>query len=1537
MIKEIPIFYLVLFTFFFRNTYSQPIVDFSSDVQKGCIPLIVKFKDISGGNPTQWQWDFGNGNTSVLQNPEANYTKPGVYSVRLKVIYSPNADSVFKQGHIKVFQRPGSNFSADTLSGCAPFTVTFNDESIPGSSSIKEWLWDFGDGNNSVLKQPYHTYTSKGNFTVSLIITDGNGCQDYFFRTQYIKINKPDAGFNAVTAVCKVPADISFENLSANPTSIYSWDFGDSTTAFGLNPVHTYSNFGIINVLSVVKDEMGCSDSVTKQLKIIKFQPDFDFSLDMYCDSFFTVKFTDITVPSPILWRWDFSDGKFLLEKNISHTFIDTSEEYSAKLTVTLKDGCNGSITKKIYEHPLSRFTVDTNYTCQVPFTFNFSNKSVAIAPYTGFWNFDNGTTLISNDTIVPNIYFKRETKKYNVALIISDKYNCKDTSINQVEVDPPVANFKFDPELSEIQSFFGFCPDTKKLTNESESKDPIISWKWMINKSFSDTVNWDLTFPFINQGIDTLSLIIKTEKGCSDTLRKIIKIGQKPQSIDFDIQPPDSLCITLDEIFTPVITFSDTSVKATEYCWNFDTDNSPGCAKEDYISDTSLNPVSTVYYNFTVGFNDTFFGNDTVLNTLYSPDITPKNIRFISGNFGCYDTIIKPLKLLTPFPLVGCLLFDNSGLASCFPPAKFGFYNASTEFTQFDSLTIYSKTENKRLLVSTVPGDTVTYTFNKAGTYEISVFVFNDTSDCQVKGPVTLYIDSIIPKLIVTPQSTCLKNNMFNFFDSTKTEYAIIQQWVWRFGDGDTLLGVFEKENEGLNEHSGRTQGTFKRPTHIYKDTGTYIVQLINFPTIFTGIGSEQCSFILSDTIRIDASFASFQSDSVFCKGENIALTNLSTTSSRILNYTWVFGSDSISTPDSIPEYAFNTPGFFNLELFVSDSLNCTDSVKRNILISHPEPEFLNSPGSYITITPKPACLYDTVSFELLTNYNFYKYIWDFGDSFTDTLTTSNHKYAVAGKYPIIINMQDTNSCKNSLSFDTLQINTPPSAYFNADIFQADCPPLLVSFMDSSIGNVIQWNWAFGDTQNSDLKNPKHIYNLSGDFNVQLIVTDTSGCSDTITKNGFIKINGPYGYYFLDKDSGCVPLSVNFKGFSQNSNYYLWDFGDGNVFFNSTTGPPDSINHIYSKNGIYSPSLILKDTNNCIYIAKSIESVLAETIIADFSYSGSNLCHLSPVQFQSNVSSTFPVKYLWNFGDNRIDSTLSPVHQYADRGPYQVSLTLISSLDSACKNIIVNPVAIFRKPEILILKNDTIGCPPFTLNLKSQNPELQIPVKQWSWLLNDTSLISSDSANYFIFSTGKNKITLYYFYEDTCRAEETFYISAINKPEAGFVFTPENPTINNSLITFQDKSSGSTQWKWYFGTGDSSETQNPNYTYQKEGIFQIVQIAKNEAGCPDSLAKNIFVAPKGLVKIPEAFSPNGDGNNDRLSIFPAGISELIDFKIFNRWGEMVFQSSDINNGWDGNFKGKPQEMDTYIYYIIAKSSDTGEQIFQKGDVLLIR
>ncbi|HSC40329.1 MAG TPA: gliding motility-associated C-terminal domain-containing protein, partial [Chitinophagaceae bacterium] len=229
--------------------------------------------------------------------------------------------------------------------------------------------------------------------------------------------------------------------------------------------------------------------------------------------------------------------------------------------------------------------------------------------------------------------------------------------------------------------------------------------------------------------------------------------------------------------------------------------------------------------------------------------------------------------------------------------------------------------------------------------------------------------------------------------------------------------------------------------------------------------------------------------------------------------------------------------------------------------------------------------------------------------------------------------------------------------------------------------------------------------------------------------------------------------------------------------------------------------------------------------------------------------------------------------------------------------------------------------------------------INEWTWQF-DTSGTSNQQNPEMIFTRfGDKKITLIVtngFCSDTASVivplnntlTAAFDVTRIVCPEDGAAFT------NNSVGDI-------VAWGWSFGDGDTSSLQlPPAHHYPKTGIetrYVVSLVVMNKAGCYDTTAIAIKVLKTCYIAVPNAFTPNGDGNNDYLFPLNAYKADHLEFRVYNRLGQLVFRTNDWTIRWDGRINGTPQPTGTYVWTLGYTERDTGKKVFQKGTTILIR
>lgn len=416
----------------------------------------------------------------------------------------------------------------------------------------------------------------------------------------------------------------------------------------------------------------------------------------------------------------------------------------------------------------------------------------------------------------------------------------------------------------------------------------------------------------------------------------------------------------------------------------------------------------------------------------------------------------------------------------------------------------------------------------------------------------------------------------------------------------------------------------------------------------------------------------------------------------------------------------------------------------------------------------------------------------------------------------------------------------------------------------------------------------------------------------------------------------GCAPFEVNFLNSSTSASDYLWDFGDGNT---STVMNPT---YTYTDPGVYTVKLIANNNNSCLVTSDTtILTIVVDTgrIKSDFEYNIISSCDPFTVSFTNTSElNTFPpaaanTVFIWDFGDGTsFVGSDPPVHQYPDTGTYVVTLVMIDTF--ACNNPDTMQKTVQLSMFLVIAGFDLpdticIGDAVSFINL-SEN------ALTYLWGL-DNGSISHDVIPAHAFSTpGTFEISLVAGNVNSCNKFDsaTRWITVLPQPEASFYYDPTIP-VTNEPITYTNTSKNATSYLWSFGDGNTSTEIHPVYMHKKSGKYTVCLIAWNELGCSDTACRRIDADIVPAIGVPNAFSPNGDGNNDILYVRGAAIVSL-QFRVYNRWGELVFETTDLNVGWDGTYKGKPQEMDSYAYTLQATFED-GTSTSKQGNVTLLR
>ena len=416
--------------------YPKPQAAFTANQYTACIGDSILF-NIGSSGATSYLWYFGDNSTSTLTHPKHAYTSPGLYTVKL-ITYSLNpsgtvcTDSTTHQVQV-VSSLPGWFNATDTVGQCAPFTITFSNQTLPSVTAN----WNFGDGFNGSGNTVTHTFTQPGVYQVTLTATVPGGCTYNTIRT--VKVFGPSGSWTHTTGYLCNNAVANFQVSASNYDSLI-YHFGDGTTqtTTGNLVYHSYINPGTYFPTVIIKNNAGCLVNLQgiDSIKVDRIKAGFTATNQGYC-GYTTVNFADTSHAffGKAIAKWNFGDGNTGTGFNVSHNY-NTTGSYPVQLIVTGNSGCSDTVTRLVTvvvnNKPVAAIVAPATACTSSPVLFN-SNIQSADPVNIIQWNISNG---VSN-TNASFSYPFAQAGNYTVRLIAGTVNGCYDTTTTSIQVNP--------------------------------------------------------------------------------------------------------------------------------------------------------------------------------------------------------------------------------------------------------------------------------------------------------------------------------------------------------------------------------------------------------------------------------------------------------------------------------------------------------------------------------------------------------------------------------------------------------------------------------------------------------------------------------------------------------------------------------------------------------------------------------------------------------------------------------------------------------------------------------------------------------------------------------------------------------------------------------------------------------------------------------------------------------------------------------------------------------------------------------------------
>ncbi|MCP3919009.1 MAG: PKD domain-containing protein, partial [bacterium] len=706
---------------------AAPVAEFSANPISGTAPLAVSFSDQSSGEITSFNWDFGDGVTSTIENPNHIYPLSGSYTVSLTVTGPGGSATETKTGYISVnAAAPTAEFTANPTSGTAPLAVTFSDQS---TGEITGVAWDFGDGATSTAQNPSHTYATSGLYTVALTVT-GPGGSATETKTRYIAVGAaaPVAAFVGGPTSGTAPLAVSFGDQSTGEIANWFWDFGDGTGSTVQSPSHLYTTSGVYTVALTVTGSGG-SDTETKTgyITVNAAAPVAEFVGSPTSGTApLAVSFNDLSTGEIASWSWSFGDGATSTQQDPSHTYT-ADGLYTVVLTVTGPGG-SASETKTNYitvdaAAPVAEF-VGSPASGTAPLAVGFSDQSTGVITSRS-WSFGDGATSTAQS---PNHTYA-QSGTYTVALTVTGPGGSgTETKTDYIAVNAavPVAEFSGSPTS-------GTAPLAVSFLDASTGE--IASWSWDFGDGGTATAQ-NPNHTYTQSGTYTVALTVTGPGGSgTETKTSYVAVDAAVPVAEFSGSPTSGTAPL-------AVGFLDASTgEIASWSWDFG----------DGGTSTAQSPNQTY----------TQSGTYTVALTVTGPGGTDTETK---TSYVAVDAAV-PVAEFSGSPTSG-----TAPLAVSFLDASTGEI-ASWSWDFGDGGTSTAQNPNR------------TYTQN--GTYTVALTVTGPGGTSTETKTDYVAVGSGVPSAEFSANSTSGPAPLAVDFSDLST--GVITSWAWTFGDGGT------------------------------------------------------------------------------------------------------------------------------------------------------------------------------------------------------------------------------------------------------------------------------------------------------------------------------------------------------------------------------------------------------------------------------------------------------------------------------------------------------------------------------------------------------------------------------------------------------------------------------------------------------------------------------------------------------------------------------------------------------------------------------
>ena len=1537
--------------------HAPAVATFSISDESACAPFTPLINNQSAG-ASSYDWFIDGaaaGNATNLNHTFEN-TSAFLQSSSLELIANAsNGCHDTTSVSLEIFPEADFSFSLSTDSVCSPLELI-----MPAIFSAYTFNWDFGNGETSNEAQPHMLLANETDeLLASTVVFSGTsafGCSDTHEQTVHVK-PQPVAEITLASANggC-APFDALFNNNSTNG-DVYTWNFGDGTEEAQANgdvnhAFQTGSETANYTVTLTATDALGCADTTTETVTVF---PAADFNLQLAVDSVCSpLVITMPTIEGAQDITWNFGDGTSSNEINPTHTWANNSDELLSALVSfegQTADGCFGTASAMVHvkPQPVAEITLASANGGCAPFDALFNNNSTNGDVYT--WNFGDGTEEAqANGDVNHAFQTGSETANYTVTLTATDALGCADTTTETVTVFP-AADFNLQLAVDSVCS-----PLVITMPTIEGAQD--ITWNFGDGTS-SNEIN--PTHTWANNSDELLSALVsfegQTADGCFGTASAMVHV--KPQPIAAFDMNVDSGCEPLNTIF------SNTSEGADSYVWSLGNGQAPESmvSASDFEGTYQTSGEPTTYTVTLIAIDALGCTDERTAQINVLP--TPVYILDLEFAEACspYEATMPVMENAeTTFWSFGDGTMSNEST-----PTHSWFNNSDileNHTIQFQGANAYGCVNQASTAIEVKPQPIAAFSMNlDEGCAPFDVIfsnesiradffgwdygdghenVFGNTSDHDYTYLTEATLMTYTVALTATHALGCSDLKL----DSVTVFPSVFAAWVGSVegcAPFETNLEYIGGEQETIQWDLGNdTEATGALAAATYEgEIGTDANYTVSLAIMSENGCSDQSSFDITVhpapltglSVDLDAS----------CAETEVVVSNTSAFADSVVlnlgNGTTLINSDLTSVP-----VVYSNDSDTDVTVLLTQDIFTDFGCSAMATLAHT----VHPKVTAAIETPEAACtpaLVQLGNTSINANGN---QLWMFGDGNTSNANAPEHLFDSQSNtdstYVVTLVAQSAAGCSDTASVDVVVWGTP-TAQLNLNNLEG-CYPVEVTFENTSEGQTMN-TWAYGNGETSatnDSLHSKVFFNPTQEliaYETVLTATNAHGCATDAMVS--FDVAPHLNAAFDAVNAGCSPVNAQLINQSEGAASYSWSFNDGSMPSNEFQ-PNHSFVNTTNEDMTFEVQLIAQSAYGCVDTV-SVGVHVYPMPHAEFSVTPVTQTYPNATVGINNMSlsSDAAVQY-WSFGDGAELAGEQPIfHTYNTWGTYNITLLVDNGY---CADAQTEQIQILSPNPVANFTGSGAGCAPLLVafdNLSNHGAG-------YVWDFGDDYMTSEESPVHVYTRPGVYNVSLTAIGFEGQEHEAIHYatVEVFPTATAAFVFSPSQVVAPDQPVEFINLSDeDATEFLWTFGDGMVSTEANPIYTYTEPGQYDVSLTANNVFNCPSTfiMEQAIEATSGGFMEFPTGFTPNNGGSNgggyDPASldndVFHPHHLGIVQYEmvVFNKWGELIFRSTDPYIGWDGYFQGRIARQDVYAWRATAQFSN-GHRVTKAGDVTLI-